>query len=340
MNLTVGARLAAPGLDLAKTAKIVKFIITAMKITNFAGYIWQVEEVVGPGIPLHVHLVKGPEYSVLIDSGLKSSFEAVKALLVAAEVEPERVRLLFNTHAHHDHIGSNGRVKDLTGCLIGAHPGAVGWIEDHERNFIEFCCAFPDLFPDSPALRQEIAASMDEPATRVDLRVRDGFEMSLGEGRAILAWEVPGHMPAELAFFEPHSATLIIGDAITGTDFPFFHGHLDVAAYRRTISRLRTLRRTGVVDRVLPAHYPPLAGPDFDRVLDRVDSYLTDIDSAIFEILKEAPSGLRLEQVWRELCRRFGKELEWRGLAMTEAHLKESVASGRVGKTGPVYSAL
>lgn len=301
-----------------------------MKITQFGQYIWQVEETVGPNIPLHIHLVKGPDYSVLIDSGLKSSFEAVKALLEAAQVAPGQVKVLFNTHAHHDHMGANAQVKALTGCLIAAHPGSISWIEDHEVNFQEFCCAFPKIFPDTPELRQEIATTMDEPATRVDWRVRDGFVLNLGDGIILEALEVPGHMPAELAFYEWGSSTLIIGDAITLTDAPFFHGHLDVFAYRRTISRLRLMRHNGLIELVLPAHYPPQDGSAFDTLLSRVEIYLNDIDRTILQILREANEPLSHEQVWRELCQRFSKQLEWRGLSMTEAHLRSLILAGDV----------
>lgn len=305
-----------------------------MKISQFAGYIWQVEETVGPNIPLHIHLVKGPEYAVLIDSGLKSSFEAVKALLEAAQVEPAQVKVLFNTHAHHDHMGANAQVKALTGCLIAAHPGSISWIEDHEINFQEFCCAFPKIFPDTPELRQEIATTMDEPATRVDWRVGDGVVLNLGNGIILETLEVPGHMPAELAFYERNSATLIIGDSITLTDAPFFHGHLDVPAYRRTISRLREMRRKGLIKLALPAHYPPHDGLAFDALLDRVEVYLNNLDSEILQILQETNNSLSHEQIWRELCRRFDKQLEWRGLSMTEAHLRSLKAAGHIREVG------
>lgn len=306
-----------------------------MKINRFGEHIFQAEEILGPNIPLHEHLIVGPEYAVLIDSGLKSSYPAIRQLLHEAGVKPSRLKILFNTHAHHDHIGSNSQLKNLTNCLIAAHPGAVDWIEDHERNFLEFCCAYPELFPDSPALREEIATTMDEPATRVDLRVNEGATFNLGEGVILEALEVAGHMQAELAFIELGSGTLLIGDAITGVDFPFFHGHLNVRAYRQTIQKLQALRSNGIIRQALPAHYPAMDGPAFDATLNRVVGYLNDLDVSFRQILEKAATPLTLEQIWRELCQLWGKQLEWRGLAMAEAHLQDLIASGEVYQLEP-----
>ena len=297
-------------------------------------HIFQLQEMAAPEIPLHVHLVKGPEYAVLLDSGLAQSLPGVLALIGEAGLDSHDVRLLFNTHAHHDHIGSNSGVKAACGCLIGAHPGSVAWIEDHERNFQEFCCSYPAIFPDTPELRAEIVPTMDAP-TRVDLRIREGFSLDLGDDIRLEAIEVPGHMQAELAFYEPKSRTLLLGDAVTGTDWFFFHGHLNPAAYRQSVEKLRRLTSELPIDLVLAAHFPPMNPAQFQAKLNRVDQYLGSIDDELLKIVREVKEPVSLENSWRELCRRMHKKEEFRGLSMVAAHLQKLVQEREIVQVGP-----
>src|ERR671933_424825 len=98
---------------------------------------------------------------------------------------------------------------------------------------------------------------------------RRGSRTTAGTCANLQAISVPGHMPAELAYFERSSRTLIIGDAVTGIDWPFMHGHLAPAAYRQTLARLRGLVVSLPVERVLLAHYPVLDAAGLEALLQR-----------------------------------------------------------------------
>ena len=162
--------------------------------------IWQVEQALTPDIPLHVHLVRG-DVAVLIDTGLSSTYPYIGPLLDTARVLPRDVRLILNTHAHHDHVGSNRRVQQDTHALIAAPAGAVAWMEDHRRHLREFAFHHPEIIPDTPELRAELESTLDGEA-RVDLIVDEGFVLRLGRHVELQAISLPGHMPAELAYYE------------------------------------------------------------------------------------------------------------------------------------------
>jgi glyoxylase-like metal-dependent hydrolase (beta-lactamase superfamily II) len=292
--------------------------------------IWQVEQALTPSIPLHVHLVRG-EIAVLVDTGLSSTYPYIGPLLDTARVLPRQVRLILNTHAHHDHVGSNHRVQEDTQALIAAPAGAVAWMEDHRRHLREFAFHHPEIIPETP---EDLASTLDG-ETRVDLVVDEGFLLKLGRGVELEAISLPGHMPAELAYYERSSRTLIVGDAVTGIDWPFIHGHLEPEAYRRTLKRLRGLVVSLPIERAVLAHYPVLEAPAFDALLQRASAYLDQVESVVAAQVREARGPVDLGAVWRGTCAALGKQLEFRGLATVDAHLRDLLAAGRIARVGP-----
>src|SRR3954447_4118680 len=166
--------------------------VPAARAIQIAEGIWQVAHQLAPDVPVHVHLVRG-DYAVLIDSGVASTFPLIEQAFFQSDlVTREEVKILCNTHGHHDHIGANAQLKRATGALVAAPRGAVPWIEDHQRHLREFLFHHPDLIPETPALREEIAATMDAPV-RVDLAIDEGFAVNLGRGVQLEAISLPGH---------------------------------------------------------------------------------------------------------------------------------------------------
>src|SRR4051794_2957442 len=129
--------------------------------------IFQVQTWLSDAIQLHVHLVKGADYAVWIDSGVRSLWPQLEEQMAAAEAN---VRFVLHTHSHHDHIGCNVSLKGRTGCLIAAPAHYVAWHSDFERHYQEFARPFPDLVADTPALREEVLSILDAPH-KVDLIV-------------------------------------------------------------------------------------------------------------------------------------------------------------------------
>ena len=60
------------------------------RIRQITDAIWQVEQTLAPGIPLHVHLVKG-ETAALIDTGLAATYPHIEALSKVAMKQSVRV---------------------------------------------------------------------------------------------------------------------------------------------------------------------------------------------------------------------------------------------------------
>jgi glyoxylase-like metal-dependent hydrolase (beta-lactamase superfamily II) len=225
------------------------------------GVIHPVRVWLSPEVPLTVHLITGSNYAVLIDTGVADMFGPIDDLIRATVSGPDQVKLILNTHAHHDHIGSNARLSELTGALVGAPGEHRAWHFDLETHYQEFAREHPDLIPDTPALRAEVLATIDGPRG-VDLPVTEGQVMDLGGGVELEAVSLPGHMPDELGFIERKTRTLILGDSMTGVGWSFFHGYSDADVYQATLAKMRAVIRDSQIRMVRPAHYEEMPAAD------------------------------------------------------------------------------
>lgn len=295
--------------------------------------IWRIEEQLTPEIILAIHLIKA-DASILIDTGIATSYDTIHQLLRDAEIASDDVRLIVNTHAHHDHIGCNRRIKNETGALLVAPIGAEAWIEDQTRHVREFAFHHQDLIPPEPDAVAELEATLDG-NTQVDLIVDEGFAINAGSGTYLDTFALPGHVEAEIGFFERQTGTLILGDAVTGIDWPLFHGHVRPTVYRRTLAKLRTLVRNLDVQRVCLAHYPVMAPEQFLTLVSAAENYVDRIDDVVRGTFRDTNESITLAEVWETTYSALDKEREFRGLAMVVCHIDELRSLGLVERVAP-----
>ncbi len=300
---------------------------------EFDGPIYRAQIMLSEVIPLYVYLVKGGQYAVWIDSGTKPMFAQLQDTMRRAGVQEADLRFILHTHSHHDHIGCNAQLKDLTGCLIAAPGHYAAWHADFERHYQEFARPFPHLIPDTPALRDEVLSILDAPRP-LDLIIDEGTRFNLGGGVTLTAYRFPGHMLAELGWFEASTRTLILGDAITGLDWPLFHSHLSVQGYRDTLAKIGRLVPELGVEWVLFAHFPPMIPREVNDLLARAAAYIDAIESTLIRILASQPS-VTLAQLWTDLCARMERQQEFRALNMANAHVQDLLARGFIRQVGP-----
>jgi len=308
---------------------------TGADVREVAPGLWRTEQELAPGILLALHLVSDGRRGVLVDTGVAGSLPRLETLIEAAGVAPEDVALVVNTHAHHDHIGSNRRVLERTGALLAAPAGAVPWIEDHKRHLREFTAHHPDLLVPGEAERAELAATLDGP-TKVDLAIGEGFSVRFGNGLELATLELPGHIDAEIGFYEPSSRTLLLADAVPRIDWGLFHGHGRPSVLRATLRRLHSLVAGEGVERACLAHYGVMTADELLDAIAAVEAFVDDVDKTIGKAVREAlPDGIALGEVWEAVCAAFDREREFRGLAMVAAHLDELVDDGAIERIAP-----
>ena len=253
-------------------------------VLDFKGPIYRASIELSPDIPLHVHLVKGDHYAVWIDSGVKAMFPLFVETLVQAGVDDDELRFILHTHSHHDHIGCNAQLQDKTDCLIAAHSHYAAWHADFEQHYQEFARPFPHLIVDTPELRDEVLGILDAPRP-LDLFIEEGVQFNLGGGISLQAISFPGHLLAEFGWFEALTKTLILGDAVTGLDWPLFHSHLSVQDYRDSLAKIRQVVEELGVEQVLFAHFPPMQPDETHALTFQAEAYIDEIESTILRIL-------------------------------------------------------
>lgn len=281
-------------------------------------------------VPLSVHLVTGSHFAVLVDTGVAEMFEEIGELIAETLARPSDLKLIVNTHAHHDHIGCNTRLSELSGALVAATAVHADWHSDLDLHYREFALEHPELVPDTPQLRAEVLDTIDGPRG-VDLLVDEGLVLDLGGGVVLETVALPGHMPGELGVVEHLTRTLILGDALTGVDWSFFHGYSDVDVYLATLTRLRALIVDRDIQRVRPAHYDWMTGPE---ALEAVDAVVRGIESVDLHVrgAVRAKGSCTLGQVWFDVSKAMGKAADFRGLRLVEAHLDRLGVAGAVDR--------
>lgn len=297
--------------------------------------IFATKTMLSDNIPLYTYLVKGKDFSVLIDSGVSSMFHDIVGMV--EESQSMNVKLLFNTHPHADHIGSNKHLQEKYDLLVAAPIGSERWIGDMEYHYEQFCLPFPEILPHSDDTKQEILGLMDG-GSKVDLSVSEGLTVQLDPETQLTTFSFPGHMLYEIGFMEHSTNTLILGDAITVYEADFFPGHLSPRQYRATLKKLAELNREHQFTQVLTAHFEPTDADGLNYLLHKIHYLIDEIDWTIHQILADAGEPLSLEPIWKAVCDRMGRIYEFRGLAMVHAHLKEAVQDGRILQAGSLYT--
>jgi glyoxylase-like metal-dependent hydrolase (beta-lactamase superfamily II) len=295
--------------------------------------VWCASRDLSAEVVLNVHLVVGSEFAVFVDSGIATMYEDLLALIDQAGLQRSAVRLILNTHSHHDHIGCNGLLKSALGCLVAAPAAYARWHSDFACHYEEFANAYPDITEDTPEQRVGILATLDMPH-HVDLHLGEGSEVALGDGVDLMCVDLPGHMSAEVGFIERKTGTLLLGDVLTGTTWSFFHGYVDVAQYRRTLDRLGHVMSGGTVGEVHAAHYPILSAEGGQEVVRAITQLIDDVEAEVINLVDHSGTAT-VSAVWASLCEKMRKNRDFRALNVVTAHLQDLVYRGILAEAVP-----
>jgi len=270
-----------------------------------------------PDVPLNIYALRGSEYSILIDTGIKSMRDQILSLCA----ETGDIRNVLITHAHADHIGCNAAVKEKTNAQFFA-AGAIPWIENMETHYLEFCIP-SEYLPDSPEQREEILGLMDGPIN-IDAVINEGTTFRPGNGIELETIALPGHKLEEVGFLNHSTGDFFTGDILLALAAPFFHGFQTARGFRNSLDKIKELITKDKVKRILAAHHHPL---DKEKAFDAIKTtelFLDDIKQAVIQEAK----GIHYPILWKRICERMNKQLEFRGYAMLEVQVNELIEDG------------
>lgn len=201
-----------------------------MNKTLYEGSGFRVSRQIVGQLETNSYLVFSADNALVVDPG--GSPDVILAALEEGRVEPS---LILLTHAHADHIGAVGDLKErFPRAQVYLHTVEADW-PSHPANSLTYW--LPDVTPCPPP----------------DALLNEGDEIGVGEA-LFRVLHLPGHTPGSVGFYEEEAGVLLSGDvlfagSIGRTDLPG-SSEADMDA---SLARLKTLPDSTVI---LPGHGP------------------------------------------------------------------------------------
>ena len=157
-----------------------------------------------PGIT-GAFLVKGSEKTALIESGPKSSLDAVLKGLDDAGVDD--LDWIVVTHIHLDHAGGAGALAErFPGARVGVHEVGARHLADPSKLWSSAARIYGDRM-------DELWGGMDPIAEDRITALSDGDVIDLG-GRTLTAHDTPGHAGHHHVYQDDATGIVFAGDAV------------------------------------------------------------------------------------------------------------------------------
>jgi glyoxylase-like metal-dependent hydrolase (beta-lactamase superfamily II) len=243
-------------------------------------------------------VIDGPEGHVLVDTGIDTpgGRDALRAGAGHLGVTPGSLRWILLTHAHIDHYGLAGPVRDWAGARVALHERE----EELARRFVDEWAA--DRGPVGSALAAggvpaEMVPAFLDASDFIHRQYRDFRPDVLlrgerGEVPGAPGWGwilTPGHSPGHVVVYHPERRILIAGDHVLPRISPNIGADLYAADpltdYVASLRRLRELP----VDLVLPSHGEPFTG--FAGRIDDILAHHEERGGRVLEVLDQPRSA-------------------------------------------------
>jgi hydroxyacylglutathione hydrolase len=164
----------------------------------------------------------------LIDTGVAGCEKTIFDYIRSIGRDPDEISLVILTHAHPDHIGAAGAIRETTGCSVMIHGAERAWIED---------TGLQNRERPVPGFSSLVGGSV-----QVDHELEDGDVIDPdGTGTyGIQVIHTPGHSAGSVSLLVQDEGVLFCGDAIpVSGDLPIYD---DVVQSMHSIVRLRAIR--------------------------------------------------------------------------------------------------
>ncbi|MBQ2876553.1 MAG: MBL fold metallo-hydrolase [Clostridia bacterium] len=227
--------------------------------------------------PSKIGIVKvGEDEVVLIDSGKDRS--AAKKARAVLDGQGWRLRAIYNTHSHADHIGGNKYLIEQTGCPVFAY----GIEQDFTRHTILEPSLLFGACPPS-ALRNKFLLAEESAAQPLT-------EDSLPKNIKLI--ELRGHSP-DMVGFKTDDGALFIADSLSSAETleKYGVGYIyDIGKYIETLKLLPSLEaKIYIPSHAAPTeNIAPLAELNLGKTLEIIDTIreICDTPSGQDDILK------------------------------------------------------
>ena len=234
--------------------------------------------------PAKIGIVRvGGDEVVLIDSG--NDRDAGKKVLRILEANGWKLRAIFNTHSHADHIGGNRFLQERTGCAVYANGV--------EAAYTRYPILEPaGLYGGLPlgGLRHKFL--MAQPSDASELT-----EATLPNGMKLLP--LPGHSPDMVGFLTP-DGTAYIADCVSSAETLEKYGigyTWDPDTAKKTLGYVKTL----TAKRFVPSHAAVT-----EDIAALADKNIGAIDAVCETVLSFCAEPVTFEKLLQKVFGKYG----------------------------------
>jgi 2-aminobenzoylacetyl-CoA thioesterase len=156
------------------------------------------------------YVVRGDTINIMIEAGINLLGPLYLKSIEEILGDRNRLKYLFITHSHYDHLGAAQYLKrNIPGLVIGAHERIAPLLK--KESVLAMMNRLSEI---QRPLFKDIAGDEDLSIRPMefDLALKEGDEFDLG-GLTCRVYEVPGHTRDSLAFFIPEMKALFPGEA-------------------------------------------------------------------------------------------------------------------------------
>jgi glyoxylase-like metal-dependent hydrolase (beta-lactamase superfamily II) len=158
-----------------------------------------------------VYLVDFGKDLVMIDSGTSKGFKKIIANILSTGLDPSRIRDLFLTHCHIDHIGSAHIFRERFSLRIVAHEFDSEPIERGDQ-VMTGASWYGESLPPTP----------------VDYRLKGQREIFSYDEGELVCIHTPGHTPGSISIYlEKEGDKILFGQDIHGPFLESFGSDID-----------------------------------------------------------------------------------------------------------------
>ncbi|RJR31524.1 MAG: MBL fold metallo-hydrolase, partial [Desulfobacteraceae bacterium] len=221
------------------------------------------------------------DVGMLIEGGTGPTSAMIADQIDGLGVDATRIKYLFLTHTHADHIGAIPHFKRIWPHLkiVASAPGA-GILNAPElyREFILVDHGIAQLLKASAAI-ERLPPLPKAFRFEADMILADGDSIDLGQGIVWKAMATPGHSPCHMSLYESKERTIALGDAagfyVPEKDVFWPNYFASLGKYRESLRKLRALP----ADRVALSHNGVIIGAErfLEKAIAATEEYHEDI---------------------------------------------------------------
>jgi glyoxylase-like metal-dependent hydrolase (beta-lactamase superfamily II) len=269
-----------------------------------------------------MYLLVGAERILLIDTGLASMPDAVIVpYMRQAGLNPADIAYVLTSHIDFDHTGGNAAVRrHAPKAIFMCHELDRPMIEDVEAMIAGRYSVYKADHGFDESDDAKVFIRQESGHIPVDLGLRGGESLHLGDGWRVELLHTPGHSRGHMSVYDPRSKTMIILDAVlwnavlTKAGEPAFP-----PTYRYVDTYLATTHRIQGYDLDLLAtsHYPLYRGKGvIAEYLGESAAFVDRVETALREELQKGGAKTMLEII-EVISPRLGKWPESSGVFLT-----------------------